>query len=562
MTARRLGIVVLLCAAGAAFACGSVNSDDTDDGVGPADVEDAADVPEVADDASSEAEPEDGLGCEAGLTDCGGTCVDLSSDPEHCGRCDLACIEGEHATRVCASGVCSLRCEPGWVDVDGLPGCELECTPAVPAVESCNGADDDCDGLTDNGTGFECVLETVEGCATTCATTGERRCDASCRWTECVPPAETCDNLDQDCDGVADDGLYGVVWDEEAVNVVSGATTIDFSIGVAAEEVGVGYILATDGTETTTGQPRLAHRRLLDGSEPGPVGGLASGSFASSIDAGGSATALSVVWTTTDGATPGGESTFIRSALLGSSFSLGGLGRVDPSDEQASNTPAVVRDSTRDMAYVGWIENVAADSQLEVRSVEGQRTPVLRDALTLAVGVSPRDPSIALHADTTLLVVWSAGAVGEIRGQRLNTSLVVSGSELNLSNSPAVASEHPRAAASGAGFAVVWEEAGSGVMLALVEPSGGAVRAATLVASATATQPVVAPDLLGGFAVAYQTADGVELVRVNAAGVRQGEPLAFPGGTRPELASIPAGGLVLGYFHSGAVRLVRVGCGS
>lgn len=157
-------------------------------------------------------------------------------------------------------------------------------------------------------------------------------------------------------------------------------------------------------------------------------------------------------------------------------------------------------------------------------------------------------------------MVWSAGAPGEVRGQRLTTGLEPEGEEMNLSNSPAAASEHPRAAASASGFAVVWEETGSGVMLALVDPSGGAGSSATLLAPDPATHPVVAPDLLGGFAVAYQTSDGVELVRVNAAGVPQGEPLVFAGGSSPEIASIPEGGLVLGYFHAGAVRLARVGC--
>ncbi|NMC68603.1 MAG: hypothetical protein GYA57_00890, partial [Myxococcales bacterium] len=430
MTARWLGILVLLCTAGGTFGCGSARSDDAGDGGGP---EDVGDVPDVEDETLPEVEPEDAAGCEGGLTDCGGTCVDLSNDPEHCGRCDASCPGAVHATGVCGSGLCGLRCESGWVDVDGLPGCELACTPAVPPVEACNEVDDDCDGLTDNGTGFDCVHGTVEPCATTCATSGERACDSSCHWTECVPPAETCDNLDQDCDGVADEGLYGVLWNEEAVSFVAGTTTIAYSIGLASEEVGVAHLLAT-GAATATGQPRLARLRVLDGSQPGAAGALASGSFGSAIAATGSATTLSVVWTTSDGATPRGESAFVRSALLGSGFSLGAPAVIDTSDEQPSSAPDVVRSPTMDVAYAAWVETIAAIPRLEVRSIENGVSPVVLGAVTLATADPPRNPSIALHGDARLLVVWSAGAPGEVRGQRLTTGLEPEGEEMNLSN--------------------------------------------------------------------------------------------------------------------------------
>jgi MYXO-CTERM domain-containing protein len=57
---------------------------------------------------------------------------------------------------------------------------QLKCgnPPHCPMVETCNGVDDDCDGSTD------------EGCA-----------------TQCVPSAEICDGCDNDCDGTIDDGI-------------------------------------------------------------------------------------------------------------------------------------------------------------------------------------------------------------------------------------------------------------------------------------------------------------------------------------------------------------------
>lgn len=77
-------------------------------------------------------------------------------------------------------------------------------TCAVPS-ESCNALDDDCDGSVDDGLG--CARDRTETCTTTCGSTGLRTCSASCSWGTCVPPTtETCDGRDDDCDGTIDDG--------------------------------------------------------------------------------------------------------------------------------------------------------------------------------------------------------------------------------------------------------------------------------------------------------------------------------------------------------------------
>ena len=39
--------------------------------------------------------------CRPELTDCNGVCVDLQSDPDHCGACAAPCMD------VCVSGVCA-----------------------------------------------------------------------------------------------------------------------------------------------------------------------------------------------------------------------------------------------------------------------------------------------------------------------------------------------------------------------------------------------------------------------------------------------------------------------
>ena len=112
--------------------------------------------------------------------------------------CDVANALG----RCWGSQVCDP--ESGW----------STCSAPAPGAEQCNGQDDDCDGVTDEG-----VQLPEEQCRSvndigTC--TGVWRCDGAASWTCEVGPAEAevCNYLDDDCDGAVDDpwrteeGLY------------------------------------------------------------------------------------------------------------------------------------------------------------------------------------------------------------------------------------------------------------------------------------------------------------------------------------------------------------------
>ncbi len=89
------------------------------------------------------------------------------------------------------------------------------------AAEVCgNGADDDCNGLADDG--CACIPGEVQKCFVGppgkrnqgACTDGTQTCGGSAEfasWGDCVggiaPSSETCDALDNDCDGCADNGL-------------------------------------------------------------------------------------------------------------------------------------------------------------------------------------------------------------------------------------------------------------------------------------------------------------------------------------------------------------------
>jgi hypothetical protein len=92
------------------------------------------------------------------------------------------------------------------------------------AEEVCDGLDNDCSGEPDDT--FACARGQLTECTTQCGSTGTGMCTDACApptGNACTPPEESCNLIDDDCDGVADEGLWQRtatrVWRQEAASL-------------------------------------------------------------------------------------------------------------------------------------------------------------------------------------------------------------------------------------------------------------------------------------------------------------------------------------------------------
>ena len=157
-----------------------------------------------------------GLGgmCASGLTHCEDgnvACVpDTLPQPEVCNGVDDDCDDlvdqgnpgGDQRCDTGGRGVCAdgrTICRDGRVDCDPL---------GMPSDEVCDGLDNNCDGTADEGLGIgdPCDSEQPGVCGP-----GRRACDGGAVICAPIVPSspELCDGLDNDCNALVDDGVSG-----------------------------------------------------------------------------------------------------------------------------------------------------------------------------------------------------------------------------------------------------------------------------------------------------------------------------------------------------------------
>jgi hypothetical protein len=222
---RRWRWLVLAAALSWVVGCDSSGSPEDSDAVpGDASVDGTADAPKEAAGLScvlhcgSDAGPscevallrEDGTPC--GTGPCGqelecqaGECVPrapVCDDGDPCTE-DSCQEEGTCANHAFTGG--ELRCGEGecsTVAVQCLAGELQTCTPKAPADEACDGKDNDCDGMVDDG-----IPEQVCGqgaCAVTVAGCQDGQAPV-CVPNDAAAAKESCNGQDDDCNGTVDD---------------------------------------------------------------------------------------------------------------------------------------------------------------------------------------------------------------------------------------------------------------------------------------------------------------------------------------------------------------------
>tara|TARA_B100000609_G_scaffold197147_1_gene194000 strand:+ start:245 stop:3760 length:3516 start_codon:yes stop_codon:yes gene_type:complete len=137
---------------------------------------------------------------------------DCNGKDDNCdGQIDEKCPCTVGQTQACGSdtGECkrgTQTCEAGTPPAWGI--CEGN---TAPSAELCNGKDDDCDGQVDENVKQACYTGPANTRGKGICQDGTQLCQAG-KWSACqgsiLPQsAETCDGKDEDCDGMVDEGI-------------------------------------------------------------------------------------------------------------------------------------------------------------------------------------------------------------------------------------------------------------------------------------------------------------------------------------------------------------------
>jgi hypothetical protein len=133
--------------------------------------------------------------------------VNIAADTQNCGGCGTVCSL-PFAVPACTNGGCAIaQCQPGHVDLDGLPGngCEYACTPTNGGVEACDGLDNNCNGVADEGFTLSTDAANCGACGHACVASDVSDVSAAqCSGGTCS--VKTCQPGFADCDGAVANG--------------------------------------------------------------------------------------------------------------------------------------------------------------------------------------------------------------------------------------------------------------------------------------------------------------------------------------------------------------------
>lgn len=152
--------------------------------------------------------------CATGTTECvAGNIMckpDVMAIPEVCNNVDDDCDGAVDNGNPGGGNMCPTG-QPGEC-ANGSTTClggAISCIAPMPTEDVCDGLDNDCDGEADNhgvGLGIPCMTGVPGECSTgfTTCENGALKCNPSK-----IPAPEVCDNKDNDCDGMTDEGNPG-----------------------------------------------------------------------------------------------------------------------------------------------------------------------------------------------------------------------------------------------------------------------------------------------------------------------------------------------------------------